>query len=169
MKRLLIAMTVVLGAAALVTPVRAQTPPEPPAWPAGGVAQVFVSAHTLTAANAAYTPAVVGKQENFFPQTSAVRFQVYAVDLKTSKVVTAKDARYFYVSIPNQPNVKLTYGKAGTGAKAPYVWTGTWTISETYPLGVVPFKVVLTTKSGRHGIFQQAPVAAAQLTVIAKP
>ena len=84
---------------------------------------MFVSAHTLTAANAAYTPAAVGRQENFFPQTSAVRFQVYAVDLKTSKVVTAKDAKYFYVSIPNQPNVKLAYGKAGTGAKAPYIWT----------------------------------------------
>jgi hypothetical protein len=168
MKRLLIATTVVLGAAALVTPVLAQTP-EPPAWPAGGTAQVFVSAHTLTAANAAYTPASVGKQENFFPQTSAVRFQVYAVDLKTNKVVTAADAKYFYVAIPNQPNVKLTYGKAGTSAKAPYIWTGTWTIPETYPLGVVPFRVLLTTKSGKHGIFQQAPVAAAQLTVIAKP
>ena len=166
MKRLLIATTVVLGAAALVTPALAQTP-EPPAWP-GGTAQVFVSAHTLTAANAAYTPAQVGKQENFFPQTSAVRFQVYAVDLKTKKVVTASDAKYFYVSIPNQPNVKLTYGKAGTGAKAPSIWTGTWTIPDTYPLGVVPFRVLLTTKSGRHGIFQQAPVAAAQLTVIAK-
>ena len=168
MKRLLIASIVVLGAAALVTPILAQGP-EPPAWPAGGTAQVFVSAHTLTAANAAYTPAQVGKQENFFPQTSAVRFQVYAVDLKTKKVVTATDAEYFYVAIPNQPNVKLTYTRAGTAAKAPYIWTGTWTIPEAYPLGVVPFRVLVTTKSGRHGMFQQMPVAAAQLTVIAKP
>lgn len=167
MKRLLIATAVVLGAATLVTPILAQTP-EPPAWP-GGTTKVFVSAHTLTAANAAYTPTVVGKQENFFPQTSAVRFQAYAVDLKTHKVVTAANARYFYVSIPDQPNVKLTYGKIGTGAKALYAWTGTWTIPETYPLGVVPFRVLVTTKSGRHGFFQQAPVAAAQLTVIAKP
>jgi hypothetical protein len=141
MKRLLIATIVVLGAAALVTPILAQGP-EPPAWPAGGTAQVFVSAHTLTAANAAYTPA---------------------------QVVTATDAKYFYVAIPNQPNVKLTYTKAGTAAKAPYVWTGTWTIPEAYALGVVSFRVLVTTKSGRHGMFQQAPVAAAQLTVIAKP
>jgi hypothetical protein len=167
MKRLLIATTAVLGAAALVPPVLAQS--EPPAWPAGGAAQVFVSAHTLAAANAAYTPPAVGKQENFFSQTSAVRFQVYAVDLKTKEVVTAQDAKYFYVTNPNQPNVKLTYGKAGSSAKAPYIWTGTWTVPATYPLGVVPFRVLLTTKSGRHGIFQQAPVAAAQLTVIAKP
>ena len=166
MKRLLAATAVVLGAAALVTPVLAQTP-EPPAWPSG-TSQVFVSAHTLTAANAAYTPAAVGKQENFFPQGAAVVFQAYAVDLKSTRVVTSKDAKFFYVSIPNQPNLKLTYTKVGTGAKALYLWTGTWTVPADYPLGVVPFKVLVKTNSKRVGSFSQAPVAAAQLTVIAK-
>lgn len=161
MKRLLIAAAAVLGTAAIVTPVLAQTPPEPPAWP--GTAHVFVSAHTLTGPNA--TPA--GKQENFFPQGSAVVFQAYAVDLKTSKVVTAKDAKYFYVSIPGQPNLKLTYGKVGTGAKAPSLWSGTWTIPAAYPLGVVQFKVLVKLNSKRVGSFQQVPVAAAQLTVTA--
>ena len=165
MKRLLIATAVVLGAAALVTPVFAQAP-EPPAWPTG-TAKVFVSAHTLTAANAAYTPTVVGKQENFFPRGAAVVFQAYAVDLKTKKVVTAKDAKYFYVSIPNQPNLKLTYGKVGSGDKAVSLWSGTWTIPADYALGVVPFKVLVKTNSKRNGAFVQAPVAAAQLTVIA--
>jgi hypothetical protein len=158
MKRLLIATAAVLGAAALVTPVLAQTPPDPPAWPPG-TTQVFVSAHTLTAPG--------GKQENFFAQGTAVAFQVYAVDLKTAKVVTAKDSKFFYVSIPGQPNVKLTYAKVGTGAKAPSLWTGTWTIPATYPLGLVPFKVLVKTTANRVGVFVQAPVAAAQLTVIA--
>jgi hypothetical protein len=163
MKRLLIAAAAVLGTAAIVTPVLAQAPPEPPAWPPG-TSQVFVSAHTLTAASA--TPA--GKQENFFPQGAAVVFQAYAIDLKTRKVVTAKDAKYFYVSIPGHANVKLTFRRAGTGAKAPSIWSGTWTIPATYPLGVVPFKVLVKLNSKRIGSFQQAPVAAAQLTVIAK-
>ena len=163
MTRLLIAAAAGLGAAAIVTPVLAQAPPEPPAWPPG-TSKVFVSAHTLTAANA--TPA--GKQENFFPQGAAVVFQAYAIDLKTSKVVTAKDAKYFYVSIPGQPNLKLTFGKVGTGAKAPSVWSGAWTIPAAYPPGVVPFKVLVKLNSKRVGSFQQAPVAAAQLTVIAK-
>lgn len=162
MKALLIATAAVLGAAALVTPVFAQTP-EPPAWPPG-TTQVFVSGHTLTGAGST----TVGKQENFFPRGSAVVFQVYAVDLKTNKVVTAKDAKFFYVSIPNQPNLKLTYGKVGTAAKAPSLWSGTWTIPADYPLGLVPFKVLVKTNSGRYGSFVQAPVAAAQLTVIAK-
>lgn len=157
MKRILIATVAVLGAAALVTPVLAQTPPDPPAWPAG-TTQVFVSAHTLTTS---------GRQENFFAQGSAVVFQVYAVDLKTNKVVTAKDAKFFYVSIPGQPNVKLTYGKVGNGAKAPMLWSGTWTIPAAHPLGLVPFKVLVKTTANRVGSFVQAPVALAQLTVIA--
>jgi hypothetical protein len=83
-------------------------------------------------------------------------------------VVTAKDAKYFYVSIPGQANLKLTFRKVGSGAKAPSIWSGTWTIPATYQLGVVPFKVLVKLNSKRVGSFQQAPVAAAQLTVIAK-
>jgi hypothetical protein len=65
--------------------------------------------------------------------------------------------------------VKLTYTKVGTGDKAPWLWVGKWTIPATYPLGLVPFKVLVKTTSKHYGAFMQVPVATSQLTVIAKP
>ena len=97
MKRLLIATAVVLGAAALVTPVLAQTP-EPPAWPGRHDAGVRLGPHA-DGGQLATRPR--GREAGeLLPPRLGGRFQVYAVDLKTNKVVTAKDAKYFYVSIP---------------------------------------------------------------------
>ncbi len=45
-----------------------------------------------------------------------VTFRAYAVDGKTHKVLVAKDVKYFYVTIPNQPNVKLKYDPSAPGA-----------------------------------------------------
>jgi len=168
MKRLLVTAIVLAGTAALVAPVMAQAPE--PSWPPGAT-QVFIWSDTVTAPTSSYgyVPAVVGKQENFFPRTAGVLFRAYAVDLKTQKVLTAKDVTFFYVKIPGQPNVKMTFGKQDSGAKAPALWTGTWSIPPDYALGVVPFRILVKTKAKRYGGFAQAPVAAAQLTVIPKP
>ena len=167
MKRLLASAAVVVGAVASSTAALAQT--EPPPWPQGK-AQVFISADTVTARSSfGHVPQVVGKQENFFPRTAGVKFRMYAVDLKTRKVLTARDVKFAYVVIPGQPNLKLRYGRQGAGARAPWLWTGTWSIPTDYPLGVVPFRILVKTKSNRGGSFQQAPVAAAQLTVLAAP
>ena len=66
--------------------------------------QVFVAAQTVTAERAMITQVAPG---------STVVFRAYAVDGKTRKVIAAKDVKYFYVKIPNQPNVKLTLQRAG--------------------------------------------------------
>jgi hypothetical protein len=168
MKRVLAvtAAAVAVGAIAFATSATAQAPP-PPSWPPGK-AQVFISADTVTAATSAYgfVPTVVGRQENFFPQTAGVVFRAYAVDLKTKKVLTGKDVTFFYVKIPGQPNLKLTYG--AQGAKSFGLWTATWSIPPDYPVGVVDFRILVKTKAKRYGAFAQVPVAAAQLTVLKK-
>jgi hypothetical protein len=162
MRRLLTLVTIAIGALA-VGP--AALPQEP--WPAGKI-KVFIAADTVTARSSyGNVPAVLGKQENFFSQTAGVKFRMYAIDLKTKKVLTAADVRFARVEIPGQPNLKLRYKKQGTKAGSPRLWTGTWSIPPDYPLGVVPFRIVVKTKSKRVGTFQQAPVAAAQLTVAA--
>lgn len=172
MKRFLAATGAAVAAAAIAfaASAPAQAPPPSPSWPPGK-AQVFIWADTVTAPTSTYgyVPSIVGKQENFFPQTAGVVFRAYAVDLKTKKVLTPKDVKYFYVKIPNQPNLKLTYGTQGSGSKAPSLWTATWSIPPDYALGVVPFQILVRTKTNRYGAFVQAPVAAAQLTVIPKP
>jgi hypothetical protein len=157
MKRTLTAALATAGVSAAVFAATALGQAAPPSWPPGGPAQVFIWSDTVTADT--------GKQENFFSRLSTVVFRAYAVDLKTKAVITPVQARYFYVKIPGQPNVKMTYGQQGTGKKAPYLWTGKWTIPTDYKLGVVDFTVLVHTKTRHHGVFMQAPVAAAQLTV----
>lgn len=167
MKRLLIAAVAALGAAALATAVFAAE--GPPSWPPGK-AQVFIAADTATAPSSfGNVPAQVGRLENFFPRTAGVLFRMYAVDLKTKKVLTGKDVKYAYVVIPGQPNLKLTYGKVGTASGAPELWTGVWSIPPDYPLGIVNFRILVKTNAKRVGSFQQTPVSAAQLTVLKAP
>jgi hypothetical protein len=168
MKRLLALAVVGLGSAVIASGVPAADPP-PPSWP-GAKAQVFMWGDTVTAPSSFGTiPAVAGKQENFFTRTAGVKFRMYAVDLKTKKVLTPIDVRYAYVAIPGQPNLKLTYGKQGTAATAPHLWTAVWSIPADYPLGVVSFRILVRTKTNRGGSFRQVPVAAAQLTVLPAP
>jgi hypothetical protein len=159
MKRVLTAAVVSLGAAGILFAATAGGQANPPAWPPGGAAQVFIWADTVTADT--------GKQENFFSQGSKVVFRAYAVDLKTKKVITRTQARYFYVKIPGQPNVRMTYGPVGAGAAKRSLWTGAWAVPTDYQLGIVEFRVLVHTRERHHGVFQQAPVAPSQLTIVA--
>jgi hypothetical protein len=166
MKRLLMASVVAVGAASVASTVLAA---DPPSWPPGK-AQVFVSADTATATSSSgNVPDRPGKLENFFPRTAGVLFRMYAIDLKTKKILTGADVKYAYVTIPGQPNLKLAYGKVGTGAEAPELWTGVWTIPADYPLGVVKFRILVKTNAKRYGSFEQTPVSAARLTVLKAP
>lgn len=129
-----------------------------PPFPAAKVGPVFVAAQTVTAA---------GTMTNYFAPGSTVTFRAYAVDTKTKKLVTATNARYFYVKIPNQPNVKLAYKPTAPGATKGMPWVGTWTIPASYPAGNVPIDIRIKLKSHRTGQFVQMPVAPAMLTVSA--
>jgi hypothetical protein len=167
MRRLLALTAVAVGALVIGPGASAQV--QPPSWPSEKT-QVFIAADTVTATSIyGHVPAVLGKQENFFPRGAGVKFRLYAIDLKTKKVLTAADVKFAYVTIPGQPNVKLAYGKQGAAPGSPRLWTGTWSIPPDYPLGIVPFRILVKTKSKRIGAFQQTPVAAAQLTVAAAP
>jgi hypothetical protein len=125
-------------------------------FPAPKVQQVFVAAQTVTAQRAVITQVA---------PDSTVVFRAYAVDGKTHKVIAAKDVKYFYVKIPNQPNVKLTYNAQAPGATPRMPWSGAWTVPAAYPLGLVDFKILITLEAKRRGQFVQLPVSSSQLTV----
>jgi hypothetical protein len=155
MRRFLV-LGAALAAAAIVTgPAFAADPIETP-FPSPSIQQLFVAAQTVTPD---------GAVSNFFAPGSTVTFRAYAAEPKTLKVLVQKDIKYFYVKIPNQPNVKLHYdAKAG---RMP--WTGTWTVPSSYPLGVVEFKVLVKSEAKRIGQFVQLPVSTSQLTISASP
>lgn len=150
MKKLLTASAAALALIALGATAGAQTPPEIP-FPAPR-ADVFVSVDTGTTAGAA---------TNFVTRGSSVVFRAFAADTKTKKVLTDKDVKYFYVAIPGQPNVKLAYSKLGSR----FLWTGTWAVPASQPLGIVPFKALVRTNAKRYGSFVQPGVTNAMLTV----
>ncbi|HVA30988.1 MAG TPA: hypothetical protein VMU58_06930 [Gaiellaceae bacterium] len=158
MKKIL-ALGAALVAAATLTTVAVAANPAP--FPAPTVKQVFIAAQTVT---------TDGAMSSWFAPGSSVVFRAYAVDPKSHKVVDPKAVKYFYVTIPNQPNVKLAYGASAPGASTGLPWTGTWTVPASYPAGIVPFKVLIQLKqNGKQlkGQFVQMPVASAQLNISA--
>jgi hypothetical protein len=138
----------------------ADTPPPALPFPAATSSGVFVAAQTVTSTGAI--------QNQFAPGTSVI-FRAYAVDAKSHKVLVAKDVKYFYVAIPSQAPVKMTYSPKAAGASSPMVWIGTWTVPAGYPLGVVNFKVLVKTQFKRIGQFVQMPVPTSQLTIATNP
>lgn len=151
MRSILILLTAAVAAVGLPAAAAAETP-----FPAPKVQQVFIAAQTVTAQRALITQVAPG---------ATVIFRAYAVDGKTRKVVAAKDVKYFYVTIPNQPNVKLKYDARAAGATARMPWSGTWTVPSDYRLGPVEFKILIKLQSKRRGQFVQLPVTSSQLTV----
>jgi len=152
-----------LGGAILMFGVLAAAAPaaDPPVvapFPATTSGPLFVAAQTVT---------TTGSMSSWFAPGASIVFRAYAVDVKakTHKVLAAKDVKYFYVTIPNQPNVKLTYHPTAPGANARMPWVGTWTVPATYAAGVVNFKILVKSQAKRVGQFVQMPVATSMLNI----
>ena len=122
-----------------------------------------------TAFVAAQTVLSDGSAVSWVAPGSTVIFRGYAVDMKTKKVAAQKDVKYFYVTIPNQPNVKLTWNPTAPGASTGIPFTGKWLVPSSYPAGVVNFAVHVQLKAKRRGTFQQLPIAASQLNISPTP
>ena len=137
----------------------AQIPGENP-FPAPVVKPVFVSTQTVTGPGSSLGE---GTLTNFFPRGSTVVFRAFAGDVKTGKVLTKADVKFFYVTIPGQPNVKLSYRDDKR-----WPWTGTWTVPADFATGLVQFRTLLRTHSKQVASFVQIPVATSQLTVTAQ-
>ena len=154
MRKILLPALVALAALALARVAAADTTP----FPATSSGDVFVIAHTVTTDGAMY---------DYFKPGDTVVFRAYAVDGKNKKILT--EAKYFYATIPGQPNVKFKYDPKNKAASGQYAWIGTWTVPSTYPLGMVNFKVLVQAKTKRRGSFVQMPVASSQLTITNTP
>ena len=148
-------LAAVVAAAAIVTAGAMAADPEVP-FPAAKAGPVWVAAHTVTP---------TGAMASWFAPGDKVVFRAYAVDVKTTKVVRKQDVQYFYVTVPNQPNVKLAFNAAAPGATAGMPWSGTWTVPADYPAGQVSFKMLIKLKAKRTGSFVQMPVATATLNI----
>lgn len=126
----------------------------PPPFPSAKAGPVFVAAHTTTPDGAIASWFLPGDQ---------VVFRAYALDTKSKQLLSAKQVKYFYVTIPGQPNVKLKFNTAPTTMKN-MPWTGTWTVPSTFA-GQVNFRILVKTVGKRKGEFVQMPIATSQLNI----
>jgi hypothetical protein len=157
MKRISI-LGALVGVALTVAMTASAATPVP--YPSAKVQQVFVAAQTVTS---------MGSMAALYAPGSSVVFRAYAVDPKSHKVVDPKLVKYFYVTIPGQPNVKLKYGATAPGASTGLPWSGVWNIPANFATGGVPFKILIKVQDATgkvfKGQFQQMPSATAALTV----
>jgi hypothetical protein len=150
MRRLtLFAAVLVLGAAFAGTAIAANPLP----FPSDKVGPVFVAAHTTTAD---------GALASWFLPGDTVYFRAYAINSKTKALVAKKDVRFFYVTIPGQPNVKLAYDGAAPDKHMP--WTGKWTVPSTLK-GLISFRILIKLRTKQTGEFVQMPVGTSQLNI----
>ncbi len=152
------AITIVAAAIAVVATITASAMAADPLlpFPSAKAGPVFIAAHTTT---------TDGAISSWFKPGDQVTFRAFAIDRKTGKLVATKDVKYFYVTIPNQSNVKLHYD-ASTPTMKTMPWMGTWTVPSTYS-GLVPFRILIKLRAKRTGEFVQMPVATSQLNIAA--
>jgi hypothetical protein len=149
------AITILAAALAVAATVTASAMAADPLlpFPSAKAGPVFIAAHVTT---------TDGALSSWFKPGEQVTFRAFAIDRKTNKLVEAKDVKYFYVTIPSQPNVKLHFDPAVSMKNMP--WTGTWTVPST-AAGQVSFRILIKLKAKRTGEFVQMPVATSQLNI----
>lgn len=160
MRKILVLVGAILTFGVLAAAAPAADPPVVVPFPAATAGPLFVAAQTVTS---------TGAMSSWFKPGDSIVFRAYAMDAKAKshKVLAAKDVKYFYVTIPNQPNVKLRYQPAAPGANARMPWVGTWTVPATYASGIVNFKVLVKSEARRVGQFVQMPVGTSMLNISA--
>lgn len=147
---------VALAAGAPAAPAAAQTIAEDKPFP-GTMGDVFLYVDVV---NSPRPKAAAPRPKSCTQLSSAKRgerpvLRIWGVEAGTGEALTTENVKYAYVKIPGLPNVKLNWGPHGSGTARSYFWTAGWDIALDYPLGVLPFKVVFKTESGKFGIYTQ--------------
>ena len=162
MKTLKLALGAALAAGAVAAPVGAETAPGP--YPAPNV-DIPMYADTVSSSRGEVRNPRVCTQTNYFQRKSRVVFRMWAVDSKTTEAITPLEVKYVYIKIPGQPNLAMNFGAHGTAPNRVNFWSAAWAIPADYPLGAVPFRIVVKTEDGRFGIYRQPVIDGARLTV----
>lgn len=161
----------------------AEGPPQPPPlpdspgtpnpWPGAKAQGIFFYVETVTASpgESIYGKAAPQRctQTNFFTRGERAVFHISAVDTHNGNILLPADVKYAYIQIPGMNNIRVSYVVHGKDPTSPWTWTARWDIPPDYPLGVVPFKLVMKLKDwtkNKVAVFTQIPIPLEQLTVI---
>jgi hypothetical protein len=153
MTRLVYLLGAALAAGVLATPAVAQAPGNNP-FP-GKKVDVFLYVDTVNGSRPKGAPArpVSCTQTSYYKRGEQLVFRVWGNETATGDVLSTENVRYAYVKIPGQPNVKFNWGAHGTAPNRVWFWTAAFDIPADYPLGVMAYRVVFKTETGKFGIF----------------
>ena len=167
MKRLAMLLGAALAALAFAVPAMADD--AAPATAVGNFttqkADVMLYVDTITSSRGDVKQKRSCWQTSIFNRGNRIVWRMWAVDAATGKPITADDVKYAYIKVPGSANLPFSYGKHGSLNISPYFWTAVFPVPADYPLGTVAYKVVLKTKDGRFGTFEQPGDGLGVLTI----
>jgi hypothetical protein len=149
MRGLIYLLGAALVAGVLVAPAVAQSP-----FP-GKKVDVFLYADTVNGSRPRGAPArpIGCTQTSYYKRGEQLVFRVWGNETATGDVLSSANVRYAYVKIPGQPNLKFNWGAHGTAPNRVWFWTAAFDIPADYPLGVMAYRIVFKTETGKFGIF----------------
>jgi hypothetical protein len=77
------------------------------------------------------------------------RFQVFDID--RGKQLTPNDSANVQIRVQNINPIQASFTPIGGQPSNPWTWVAAWTVPEDYPLGLVPYTIVVATPDGRLG------------------
>lgn len=95
-------------------------------------------------------------QTNNFKRGEQVVFRVWGTEAATGAILSTENAKYAYVKIPGQPNIKLNWGAHGVPSNRVWFWTAAWIVPPDYPLGTADFRIVFKTEAGKFGQYDHS-------------
>ncbi len=141
-------------------PAGATAPPPPTPIPAPLVTvPLFAHIETVTSGPGEskfnVDPSLSCVKSGLFTRGQHIVWRMEVVDTATGKILTGDDATA-KLKLPNGEEFTLRYARHGTpggDALASWFWTAAWDVPMDYPLGVLDYKVTVTTKSGKEVTF----------------
>lgn len=155
MRRVMYLLGAALVAGALTAPALAQEPAKP--FP-GNTADAFLYVDTVNGSRPkGAKPRPIGcTQISYWKRGEQLVFRVWGVEASTGEVLSTTNVKYAYVKIPGSPNLKLSWGPHGAASNRVWFWTAAFDIPADYPLGVLAYRVVFKTESGKFGIYDES-------------
>ena len=106
-------------------------------------------------------------QSSAFKRGMRIVWRFTVTDTSTGMRLSHEDVASAQVKLPTGQTIDAGFEPAGPpDVPDSWFWHAAFDVPLDYPLGTVNFQVVVQTKDGKTGTFQQLPVPPAQLTII---
>lgn len=127
-------------------------PPPPPVPPAPRAVPIYYYVDTVTAGAGESEFNVDANiscvKTSSFTRGMRIVWRMEMVDTATQQVLQGNDVSSVVLRLPHGEEKTFRYGRHGADEDSPWFWTATFDVPMAYPLGVLDYRINVTTKSG---------------------